>query len=435
MQDRQRDILSRRSVQRQERIQERIDRLQQRVQRLQSEQPQGLRAQRAQQRSLQAQQRLLQREQRLQQRELARQERLGIQPSAREPGAAAAAQAAARGRFTERFRNNDDPKAQAVHEGRRHGWAPRHAWRRGHRAAFVPWLGHVFWPYAYFDIFNYTFWPHAYDSGYWAYAYDDFLDTVFWGESGPYSAYARLDPRDQAKSSAPRSTQALRQLCGDPEGGITAWPFASIVEAVQPTPEQRALLDELRSAAARAADEFKKSCGDSYAMTPPGRLRAMTNRISATLDAVRIVRPALEQFYNSLSDEQQARFNEIGPDIAKQQPQQDAAAQPDTCGEPKSSLTILPIERIETVVRPAGRQKEVLDRLREATENAVEGLQGACPDDVPLTPVGRLEAMEIRLKAMLEAAKLVQPVLDEFYATLSSEQKARFNALKQFAGR
>jgi LTXXQ motif family protein len=32
---------------------------------------------------------------------------------------------------------------------------------------------------------------------------------------------------------------------------------------------------------------------------------------------------------------------------------------------------------------------------------------------------------------MLQAAKLVQPALDEFYATLSSEQKARFNTLPQ----
>ena len=434
MQERQRDSLSRQSVQRQERI----DRLQQRVQRLQSEQPQGRRAQR----SLQAQERLLRREQQLQQRQLARQERLGIQPSARESGAresgaTAAAQAAARGRFTERFRNNDGPRAEAVLEARRHGWAPRHAWRRGHRAVFVAWLGPVFWPYAYSDIFNYTFWPDAYDTGYWAYAYDDLFDTVFWGESGPYPAYARLDPGEPARSPTALSSKEFRQLCGDPEGGVTAWPFASIVQAVQPTPEQRALLDELKRAAAKAADEFKRSCGDSYAMTPPGRLRAMTNRISATLDAVRIVRPALEKFYNSLNDEQQARFNAIGPRIgedSKQQPQRDATAQSDTCGEPKSGLTSLPIERVEAVVRPAGTQKEVLDRLREATEKAVQGLQAACPDDVPLTPVGRLEAMEKRLAAMLQAAKLVQPALDEFYSTLGSEQKARFNALKQFAG-
>ena len=164
----------------------------------------------------------------------------------------------------------------------------------------------------------------------------------------------------------------------------------------------------------------------------------MTNRISATLEAVRIVRPALGQFYNSLSDEQQARFNALGPNLGEHtqpqpQPPQQANAQSDTCGEPKSGLTQLPIERIESVIRPAGLQKEALDRLSAATDKAVQELQAACPDDVPLTPVGRLEAMQKRLEAMMQAATLVQPALDEFYATLSSEQKARFNTLARFA--
>ena len=342
------------------------------------------------------------------------------------------------GDLRERFRNNDGPRAASSTRGaaKRLGSAPRLEARssRSLRGVARPRVLAL----CLFRYFQLHLLAYAYDTGYWAYAYDDLFDTVFWGESGPYSAYARLDPGEPARSPTALSSKEFRQLCGDPEGGITAWPFASIVQAVQPTPEQRALLDELKSAAAKAADEFKRSCGDSYAMTPPGRLRAMTNRISATLDAVRIVRPALEKFYNSLSDEQQARFNAIGPRIGedlKQQPQRDATAQSDTCGEPKSGLTSLPIERIEAVVRPAGTQKEVLDRLREATEKAVQGLQAACPDDVPLTPVGRLEAMEKRLEAMLQAAKLVQPALDEFYSTLSSEQKARFNALKQFAGR
>ena len=442
-QERQRDMLSRQGVQRQDRI----DRLQQRVQQLQSQQPQGPREQRAQQRLLETQQRLLRHEERLQQRNLARQQELGIQPSAGRPAAAAAVQAAARGRFAARFANAD-PQAGGAWAARQHNWAPRHAWRRGLRAAFVPWAGHVFWPYAYSDIFEYTFWPYAYDPGYWAYAYDDFVDTVFWGTDSPYSAYARLAPTEYPESDGAStgsrtrersgvSQQSLSQRCGDPDKGITAWPIASIEQAVQPTPEQRAWLDELKSAAAKAADAFKESCGGSYAMTPPGRLRAMTNRISATLEAVRIVRPALEKFYGSLSDEQQARFNALGPNVgdrSQPQPQQEANAQSDTCGEPKSGLTQLPIERMETVIRPAGPQKEALDRLSAATDKAIQELQAACPDDVPLTPVGRLEAMQKRLEAMLQAANLVQPALDEFYGTLSSEQKARFNTLGRFAG-
>lgn len=426
VQERQRATLSRQSADRQGRI----NRLQQRVQELQSRKPQGLRAQRAQQRLLQTQNRQLEQERRALQRDQARLQRLGPQPQA----ATAAIQAAARGRFAAHFRGSEALQANAAFADRQHHWAPRDAWRRHKRAIFVAWLGPVFWPYAYSDIFDYTFWPYAYEPGYWAYAYDDFVDTVFWGADNRYSAYAAY-PAGGGTVSRERgaaSPQALRQVCGNPQQGVTAWPIEDIAKAVQPTPEQRALLDELKAAAARAADVFKQSCGDTYALTPPGRLRAMTNRVRATLEAVKIVRPALEKFYTSLSDEQQARFNELRPKVEGSQQQANASPE-ESCGDPKSGLTQLPIERIEAVVKPAGSQKEALDRLSAATTDAVKALQAACPDSVPLTPVGRLEAMQKRLEAMLQAADRVQPALDEFYATLSAEQKARFNTMQRTA--
>ena len=459
----QQNAQSRQAVQNQSRI----DRLQQRVQRLQAQNPRNARERRAVQRELTRDQRLLTREQRIQQR-------LGVAAPAAAAAAGAAQQAAApnnaalrnaaRGRFAARFLNspNASPamvaQRQAAWQARRNGWGPRESWRRGHRAAFIPWLGPVFWPYAYSDIFDYTFFPAAYDDGYFAYAYDDFIDTVFWGPESPYvEDYAYADvpmgpggisrettgsrpPRDRA----PVSEQTVRALCGDPDKGITAWPFADIEKAVQPTPEQRALLDEMKRAAAQAADAFKATCGGTYSMTPPGRLQAMMNRVSATLEAVRIVKPPLEQFYNSLSDEQKARFNEVGPDVAKNAKpggdrapanQEEANAQANACREPKPGLTNLPIERIEAVVKPAGAQKDALDRLAAATDKAVDTLQAACPDDVPQTPPGRLDAMEKRLDAMLQAAKTVQQPLADFYAKLSSEQKARFNTLGQTASR
>ncbi|WP_312016619.1 Spy/CpxP family protein refolding chaperone [Bradyrhizobium sp. BR 10261] len=438
IQQRQHDMLSRQTAERQTRI----DRLQQRMQQLQSQKPEGARALRAQQRTLQAQNRLLEREQRAQQNDVARQQRLELKgPAGRTEATAAAVQAATRGRFTERFHEQATPLSQAALVTRQSGWAPREAWRHRHPAIFVAWLGPVFWPYAYSDIFDYTFWSYAYDPGYWAYAYDDFVDTVYWGGDSPYSAYASISPYDTpqagggypARRRASVSPQTLQQLCGTPDKGVTAWPLADIAREVRPTPEQRALLDELKTAAANAANVFKDSCAETYALTPPGRLRAMENRISATLEAVKIVRPALEKFYNSLSDEQQARFNALGPNVGdRSPPQQQASAE--GCGDPKSGLTQLPIQRIEAVLHPAGKQKEALARLSEATAKGVEGLQAACPNDAPLTPVGRLEAMQHRLEAMLSAAKLVEPALDEFYATLSSEQKARFNTLQRVAG-
>jgi multidrug efflux pump subunit AcrA (membrane-fusion protein) len=440
-QQRQRDALSRQTTERQTRI----DRLQQRVQQLQSQRVQGARAQRVHDRTLQAQNRLLQREQRAQQADVARQQRLAPAAAATVGAAVAttaATQAAQRERFAAHFREQAGAQGQAALAARESGWAPRHAWRRGHRAAFVAWLGPVFWPYAYSDIFDYTFWSYAYEPGYWAYAYDDFVDTVFWDTNSPYSAYASINPddyrgaagRNRSRPRTDMSPQAIQQLCGEPDKGVTAWPLADITRAVRPSAEQRTLLDELRTAATRAANVFKDSCTDSYAMTPAGRLRSMLNRIGATLEAIRIVRPVLENFYNSLSDEQQARFNSLGPHVGERTPrQQEAAAQSGNCGDSKSDLAQLPINRIEASVQPAGRQKEALGRLSDATAKAIADLQAACPNEVPLTPVGRLEAMQHRLEAMQNAARLIEPALDKFYATLSSEQKARFNSLQRVA--
>jgi hypothetical protein len=437
--------------------QDRVQRLQERVQRLQTQQPQSARAQRAQQRLLQAQQRVLDREQRLLQRQQARQ---GVQPTTTTAPATIAAptttgtvnqQSAARGRFAAPFvaaAAAGTPLAQSAQAAltvRANGWPARRAWRQGLLAAFVPWLGPLFWPYAYSDIFDYTFWPYAYDEGYWAYAYDDFVDAMFWPSGGPYSTYAYgygpeaeqivVPGRRRSVRAAP-SAQTVQQLCGDPDKGITAWPFAAIEQAVQPTAEQRALLDEMRNAAARAAEAFKASCGGSFALTPPGRLQAMAARIDATLEAVHIVRPALERFYNSLSDEQKARFNTVGPQVGDRNAPRDAAQRnASACGEPKPGLINVPIERIDESVRPTGSQRDALERLRAATDKALAALQAACPEETPLTPVGRLEAMEKRLQAMSAAAKTVLPALEQFYTSLGNEQKARFNTLSAQARR
>jgi ribosomal protein L20A (L18A) len=139
----------------------------------------------------------------------------------------------------------------------------------------------------------------------------------------------------------------------------------------------------------------------------------------------------MEAFYNALSDEQKARFNEIGPRIAQQRgrstdPQRAAQA---ACSGDKAGLSSLPIERIEEVVQPTDAQSEALDRLDEALQKAVDALNQACPTTIPQTPVGRLEVMEQRLEAMIAAANAVRPALDDFYASLSSEQKAKFNRL------
>jgi len=342
-------------------------------------------------------------------------------------------QEARRSRFAARYERR--LRAERRAEWRRaqlRKYAAREAWRHRHRAYFVPRLGPVYWPYAYADVFYYTFWPRGYEPGYWAFIYDDFFDTMFWGGGyAPYSPYRYA----YAGRSAPRRTIAREErqaetLCADPGQGVTAWPFEQIEKNVAPNEEQRALLDNVKAAAEDAAAAFKESCPTSFARTPTGRLEQMAARIEATRQAVQTVRPALTAFYDSLSDEQKARFNEIGPRPRKS----DALAiveDDKACEDPRPGLATLPMEQIRDVVRPTEEQQQAFDALGQATEKAVATLQAACPDLLPETPVGRLEAMETWLGAMSEAARTVQPALSAFYDALTDEQKARFNTLGQ----
>jgi len=338
-------------------------------------------------------------------------------------------QAARQGRFASRFA----ARAQSDPRWRSENIAARRAWQQGRRAGFVAWYGPVFWPYAYSDIFDYAFWPYGYDDGFWDYAYDDFVDGLFWGEMGPPADYV-YGYGNSESARAPRVSYAgVQELCKEPGTGITAWPFADIERKVGLNAEQKQLLGDVRKAAADAAATFKASCPseNAFPLTPPGRLTAMTGRLQATLDAVKVVEPALDTFYNSLSDEQKERFNEIGPKRPINNPETTAALPQDSknCSEAKPGLANLPIEKIEDVVKPTDAQADGLKQLQDATGKAVSLLQAACPEQTPLTPPGRLAAMEKRLQAMIDAANTVKPALEGFYSSLSNEQKARFDRI------
>ena len=78
---------------------------------------------------------------------------------------------------------------------------------------------------------------------------------------------------------------------------------------MKPTDAQRASLKALQDAATKAADILKSSCPPAEARTPPARLAAVRARLDSMLQAIGTVRPALDNFYNSLTDEQKAAFD------------------------------------------------------------------------------------------------------------------------------
>ncbi len=202
---------------------------------------------------------------------------------------------------------------------------------------------------------------------------------------------------------------------------------------MQPNEEQRTALNVLSQASAKALDLLRNACPNDLPSTPTGRLAAMELRLEAMLAAVRSVRPALDDFYQSLGDEQKARFNAVAPknEAAAGRDQRDLTR---LCDARSPGIADLPIDRIARAVQPSEPQRATLDELKDASLKAAATLKADCPTYRALTPVGRVETMEQRLEATLAAVKTVKPALDRFYDLLSDEQKARFNELRSAGG-
>jgi len=327
--------------------------------------------------------------------------------------------------------------------GRNRDFKDRHRFfehrRRFGLGGFVGWFGPVFWPYAYDDLFDYAFWPYEYDDyGFWDYAYDDLLDSVLWnpGTEDVYASvgrgrYASVEQGGgtAARARRERAYRGAAQTCRE-DAGFAQWPIEQIAQVVQPSPDQQRLLDDLKAASDQAAKLLRASCPSERSSTPLGRLDAIAQRLNSMLQAVDIVRPALTKFYDSLSDEQKARFNDMGRQQAANQGGANAKSEARVCGgQGPGVLSDQAIERIEGEVRPNDRQKADLDALRDASAKASDALRNACPSQTPITPVARLEAMAKRIQAMLEAINTVRPALAKFYDSLSDEQKAHFNIM------
>ena len=322
-------------------------------------------------------------------------------------------------------------------QARFHGGFFGSAWPWWRGGLVLGWFGPLFWPYVYSDFFDYVFWPYAYDD-FWPYAYDD----VYYGIYGPYAYYGPygapgvsrrgVSSRRSARYAARANGSARRaaEVCSNQAPELTDWPIQRISEVVQPTDAQRPALDELRAASAKAIDILKSGCPKDLPSIPTGRLAALESRLQVMLAAVQTVRPALERFYQSLSDEQKARFNAIAPTDDPDAARKDQRDLTKFCDEKAPGVTELPIDRIGQAVQPTPAQRAALDELKDASVKAGEGLKVLCPTYQTLTPTGRVEAMEKRLDATLAAVKTVQPALAKFYNSLSDEQKARFNSLR-----
>jgi hypothetical protein len=315
--------------------------------------------------------------------------------------------------------------AHAAVAGRREGG---HGWWQ-HRHGGYGWVGPLFWPFAYYDMYDYALWGYGYDDSFWDYGYNDIYAGLF----APYgyddlSGYLPQQAGADANASVASATPGpLAPMCGEDSRDIAGLPIDRIQQALGPNDAQRAALDDLANASLKATQDIKAACPTEVALTAPSRLAAMQQRIEAMIAAVAVVQPPLDKFFNLLSDEQKARLTALGEDQRRGASTSDTIAQSCASGQP--GVTEWPAAEIDQNVKPTDAQRANLVALQDATAKAADTLKASCPTSDPLTPPARLAAVGKRLDAMLQAVKTVRSALDKFYGALNDEQKASFDAI------
>src|SRR3984893_2657685 len=356
---------------------------------------------------------------------------------------------------------NSNARARIVAAAATAGWrhdrdGDGHGWWRHHHGGFG-WVGPIFWPFAYYDIYDYAIGGYGYDPLFWDYGYNDIYAGLF----APYGyddLVGYLPPggggykiaaggvsqatvgraRGGGSPAAARGTATaqavipdqLAQMCGDDSREIAGLPIDQMQQAIQPNDAQRAAFDELANASVKAAQAIKAACPTQVALTAPGRLAAMQQRIEAMISAVETVQPALQKFYDLLSDEQRARLNAIAQDQ-----RQSGTAKTgnrslvESCQAAQASVPEWPQAEIEAKLHLNDEQRASLVALKDGTAKAADMLKASCPTTEPITPPARLEAIANRLETMLQAVKITRAALDDFYGKLNDEQKAQFEAI------
>lgn len=288
------------------------------------------------------------------------------------------------------------------------------------------WVGPMFWPFAIYDVYDYAMWGDS--SGFWDYGYPDIHAAIF-------SPYSRTELTAYTGSRPPgrraRRVPLVAQLCGDDTRPISEGVVGPLQQTVQPNNEaQRAAMEELATALITAAHMIRATCPAHAALSAPERLTLMQQRIGVMIHAQAKVQPALIKFYDLLDEEQEARLNAIADDRRKTPaPAGDQEAPAQASAQAQPAALRWPVD-IETRLRLNDAQRVALKALQDANGMAMGSLSVPPPDDTT-TPPARLDAVEGRLNALQQAVYVVNVALGEFYATLSDEQKAQFEAIGQ----
>ena len=278
-------------------------------------------------------------------------------------------------------------------------------------------------------MLGYAFWPQEYGRQFWSHGPRDIMRAM----TAPTAAFASADEGTSGRRlpatlvSSANAAESDRAICVARVKDQAMRPLDRIDETIRLSADQQQGLKELRAAVRAAIDGEAAACRGDLPATQPERLRAMIDGLWAMRYAEFRIRPALETFYGSLTDAQKAQLAEE-PQTVGSSEAAPAATPAAVCGEAVAA-DANPFDPIERALRPTRR-------AAQEPANALRRLHGdgAVPDQhLPRRNAGHADGAARAPRAtascrLLHAAMGIEPMLGEFYATLSDQQRRRFNA-------
>jgi len=107
--------------------------------------------------------------------------------------------------------------------------------------------------------------------------------------------------------------RGYRRLCTPRSVGLYEWQVRWLERVVRPTEAQRAALNDLQSASSKAIATIATACKAEMPTTTKAELQMMDARLETMSQAMKILRPAFDAFYDSLDSKQQQRLDVFGP--------------------------------------------------------------------------------------------------------------------------
>lgn len=287
-----------------------------------------------------------------------------------------------------------------------------------------------------YEVFlGYVFWPNEFEKDFNRYGYHSIvlaaLGASAAGISMNFATGAHVATTGENLGPL-RVANNFLPACDFDDTSASDWLRGRLKSTLRPDTAQGPALDRLRAKLIEGTKAIRSSCHETTSDSPAERLTELEQRLWAVYDADLVARPAIKDFYDSLTDQQRARFITAAAPAAFSD-SNDANAQMGQryqgCATQSTGDTERLIDKITMTTRPTPDQQASLENLRTKSSQMEKLLLASCARPIPNSTPARLEAANGRLFDIISVANNLQIELNDFYGVLDGEQKAAFDRL------